>query len=56
MRPHPFARGVRLLFGDHAMFFRRTDFLAVGGCNPGMTAMEEADLCAKLGRLGRIRS
>lgn len=35
MRPHLFARGVRLLFGDHAMFFRRTDFLAVGGCNPG---------------------
>ena len=25
-----FLRGVRLLFGDHAMFFRRADFLAVG--------------------------
>ena len=35
MRPHLFMRGVRLLFGDHAMFFRRADFLAVGGCDPG---------------------
>ncbi len=55
MRPHLFACGVRLLFGDHAMFFRRADFLAVGGCNPGMTVMEEADLCVKMSRLGRIR-
>jgi hypothetical protein len=29
-RPQLFLRGLRLLFGDHAMFFRRTDFLAVG--------------------------
>ena len=28
VRPHLFLRGVRLLFGDHAMFFRRDDFLA----------------------------
>lgn len=55
MRPHLFARGVRLLFGDHAMFFRRPDFIAVGGCDPGMTVMEEADLCVKMARLGRIR-
>ncbi len=55
MRPHLFARGVRLLFGDHAMFFRRADFLAVGGCAPGMRVMEEADLCVKMSRLGRIR-
>src|SRR5947209_15342986 len=33
-RPQLFLRGVRLLFGDHAMFFRRADFLAVGGCDP----------------------
>lgn len=55
MRPHLFARGVRLLFGDHAMFFRRADFLAVGGCEPGMSVMEEADLCVKMSRLGQIR-
>lgn len=54
MRPHLFVRGVRLLFGDHAMFFRRADFLAVGGCDSGIAIMEEADLCIKLARLGRI--
>ena len=54
-RPHLFVRGVRLLFGDHAMFFRREDFLAVGGCTPGDIVMEEADLCVKFARLGRIR-
>ena len=54
-RPHLFVRGVRLLFGDHAMFFRRADFLAVGGCTPGDTVMEEADLCVKFATLGRIR-
>ncbi len=54
-RPHLFLRGVRLLFGDHAMFFRRDQFLAVGGCDPGMVVMEEADLCVKMARFGRIR-
>jgi len=46
---------VRLLFGDHAMFFRRDDFLKVGGCDPGTAVMEEADLCIKLGTLGRVK-
>ena len=55
VRPHLFFRGMRLLFGDHAMFFRRADFLTVGGCDPDMTVMEEADLCMKMSRLGRIR-
>lgn len=54
-RPHLFFRGVRLLFGDHAMFFRREQFLQVGGCTPGDAIMEEADLCVKFARLGRIR-
>ena len=54
-RPHLFVRGVRLLFGDHAMFFRRKDFLALGGCTPGDAVMEEADLCVKFARKGRIR-
>ena len=54
-RPHLFLRGVRLLFGDHAMFFRRTQFLAVGGCTPGDAVMEEADLCVKLAALGRVK-
>nr|WP_277923731.1 glycosyltransferase [Sphingomonas sp. TREG-RG-20F-R18-01] len=55
MRPHLFLRGVRLLFGDHAMFFRRADFLAAGGCDPGTPVMEEADLCVKMARFGRVR-
>ena len=54
-RPHLFLQGVRLLFGDHAMFFRRAEFLALGGCNPGDAVMEEADLCVKFAALGRIR-
>lgn len=54
-RPHLFMRGVRLLFGDHAMFFRRETFEAAGGCDPGALVMEEADLCIKFARFGRIR-
>ena len=54
-RPHLFLRGVRLLFGDHAMFFRRPQFLEIGGCTPGDAVMEEADLCVKFARLGRVK-
>jgi len=55
MRPLLFLRGVRLLFGDHAMFFRKADFLTVGGCDPGTPVMEEADLCITLARLGKVK-
>lgn len=54
-RPLLFVRGVRLLFGDHAMFFRRRDFLALGGCDERVMVLEEADLCIKFARLGRTR-
>lgn len=54
-RPRLFARGVRLLFGDHAMFFRRGDFLALGGCDERVVVLEEAELCIKFARLGRTR-
>ncbi|MGI4955713.1 MAG: glycosyltransferase [Janthinobacterium lividum] len=54
-RPHLFVRGLRLLFGDHAMFFRRADFLAAGGCDTSLPIMEDADLCLRLHRFGRIR-
>ena len=54
-RPHLFFKGARLLFGDHAMFFRRADFLAVGGCDESLTVMEDADLCQRLVRRGRVR-
>lgn len=50
-----FFKGLRLLFGDQAMFCRRQDFLGVGGFDPELSIMEEADLCIKLTHLGRIR-
>jgi glycosyltransferase involved in cell wall biosynthesis len=54
-RPHLFLRGLRLLFGDHAMFFRRADFLAAGGCDTTLPIMEDVDLCLRLHRFGRTR-
>ncbi|HTJ88846.1 MAG TPA: glycosyltransferase [Acidocella sp.] len=54
-RPLMFFRGARLLFGDHAMFFRRADFLSVGGCDATLMVMEDADLCLRMHRLGRTR-
>ena len=54
-RPHLFFKGCRLLFGDHAMFFRKEQFQAVGGCDPEMMVMEEADLCVKIVSQGRVR-
>lgn len=53
-RPYLFFKGLRLLFGDQVMFCRRQDFLHCGGFDPALTIMEEADLCLKLVRYGRI--
>ncbi|WP_027443026.1 glycosyltransferase [Erythrobacter cryptus] len=53
--PRLFLRGVRLLFGDHAMFFRRDDFLRLGGCDERAPVLEEAGLCLAFARIGRIR-
>lgn len=55
IRPHLFLRGARLLYGDHAMFFRRAQFLAIGGCDERVAVLEEADLCIRLVRFGRTR-
>ncbi|MBD2461300.1 TIGR04283 family arsenosugar biosynthesis glycosyltransferase [Oscillatoria sp. FACHB-1407] len=55
-RPHLFFfKGLRLLFGDQVMFCRRQDFWQCGGFDAAMPIMEEADLCLKLTRYGRIR-
>ena len=54
-RPHLFLRGGRLLFGDHAMFFRRQDFESIHGFDESMMVMEEADLCVRMAMLGRTR-
>lgn len=53
-RPHLFFRGLRLLFGDQVIFCRRRDFWQYGGFDPRISIMEEADLCFKLVRCGRI--
>ncbi|WP_088894169.1 TIGR04283 family arsenosugar biosynthesis glycosyltransferase [Leptolyngbya ohadii] len=54
-RPHLFLRGLRLLFGDQVMFCRRSIFADCGGFDPALPIMEEADLCLKLVRYGKIR-
>lgn len=55
-RPHLYLfNGLRLLFGDQVMFCRKADFWACGGFDATLAIMEEADLCLKLCRIGRIR-
>ena len=54
-RPRMFLRGGRLLFGDHAMFFRREQFFSIGGCDERLTLMEDADLCLRFSHIGRTR-
>ena len=54
-RPHLFFKGLRLLFGDQVMFCRRTDFWECGGFDSALPILEDADLCLKLVRRGRIR-
>ena len=54
-RPDLFLRRLRLLYGDHAMFFRKEDFEAVGGCDETLGIMEDATLCVALARRGRVK-
>ncbi|MBE9186703.1 TIGR04283 family arsenosugar biosynthesis glycosyltransferase [Microcoleus sp. LEGE 07076] len=54
-RPHLFCKGLRLLFGDQVIFCRRTDFWECAGFDPALSIMEEADLCLKLVRRGRLK-
>ncbi len=55
-RPHRYLlNGFRVLFGDQAMFCRRSDFVRCGGFDERLPIMEDADLCIRLGGLGRIR-
>ncbi|MCT0208151.1 TIGR04283 family arsenosugar biosynthesis glycosyltransferase [Synechococcus sp. CS-1332] len=55
-RPHRYVlHGFRVLFGDQVMFCRRRDFERCGGFDDALPIMEDADLCERLGRLGRIR-
>lgn len=54
-RPFSFFKGLRVLFGDQAIFCRRQDFLDCGGFDSSLSIMEEADLCIRLSRKGRIK-
>ncbi|MEB3359226.1 MAG: TIGR04283 family arsenosugar biosynthesis glycosyltransferase [Synechococcales bacterium] len=54
-RPHLFFRGLRLLFGDQVMFCRRQDFWDCGGFDATMPLLEDAELCLRLVRRGRLR-
>lgn len=54
-RPWLFVRGGRLLFGDHAMFARRTAFEAIHGFDESLEVMEEADLCVRIVSQGRTK-
>jgi rSAM/selenodomain-associated transferase 2 len=54
-RPHLFLKGFRLLFGDQVIFCRRTDFLECDGFDAELPIMEEADLCLKLVKRGKIK-
>ena len=47
-------KGLRLLFGDQLIFCKKEDYQRSGGFNCEMQIMEEADLCIKMNRLGRI--
>jgi len=54
-RPHLFFKGLRILFGDQVMFCRRQDFWDCGGFDRELPIMEDADLCLRLFRKGKIR-
>lgn len=54
-RPHLFVKGLRLLFGDQVIFCRRADFWECAGFDAALPIMEEADLCLKLVRCGKIK-
>mmetsp|Transcript_6740 Transcript_6740/g.16347 ORF Transcript_6740/g.16347 Transcript_6740/m.16347 type:complete len:178 (-) Transcript_6740:2181-2714(-) len=54
-RPLKCFRGLRILFGDQAIFVRRTAFVACGGYNEEHTVLEDASLCDRLApTYGRI--
>ncbi|MGF1478085.1 MAG: TIGR04283 family arsenosugar biosynthesis glycosyltransferase [Cyanophyceae cyanobacterium] len=53
-RPHLFFRGLRILFGDQVIFCRRADFWQCGGFDGTLPIMEDADLCRRLFKSGRI--
>lgn len=54
-RPLKFFKGLRILFGDQVMFCRKSDFEACGGFDSSLPIMEDADLCLKLMKKGKVQ-
>lgn len=50
-----FFHGLRILFGDQVMFCRKCDFDLIHGFNENYKILEDAELCVRINRLGRIR-
>ena len=54
-RPIQFFKGLRLLFGDQVMFCRYQDFWGCEGFDSRLPIMEDADLCVRLAKRGRVK-
>lgn len=55
-RPHLFwGKGLRILFGDQAIFCQRQAFWNCGGFDISLPIMEDADLCLRMIRQGKIQ-
>ena len=50
-----FQKGLRVLFGDQAMFCRKQDFEDCGRFDESLALMEDADLCLRLNQEGKIK-
>ena len=55
VKPLSFARGLRCLFGDQAMFADAACFRSVSGFDEALPIMEDADLCLRLHESGWVR-
>ncbi|CAG9465035.1 unnamed protein product [Pedinophyceae sp. YPF-701] len=52
LRPFAYSGGLRLLFGDQAIFCRKRDFWKVRGFDERWPIMEDADLCMRMHESG----
>ncbi len=48
-------KGFRMLFGDQVMFCRKADFDHISGFSHDMPIMEDANMCIRMNKLGKIR-
>lgn len=50
-----FCKGFRFLFGDQVMFCKKEDFQKIGGFDSNLPIMEDADICIRINKIGRIK-